>query len=111
MSYLNQAYDPRRRATAIATAGAVNALLAIGLVTGLSVEFREDIRERFIGTNIPLPQPTPEPSPTPTASTPPVTRIPPVPLPPLPLPPRPVPTYEPGDGTTLAGDDFPPYPP
>ena len=69
MSYLNQAHDPRRRATAIVTAGAVNALLAVGLVAGLTVDFDRIVDGKLIGVNIPLPPP-PRPEPTPTPSTP-----------------------------------------
>ena len=69
MSYLNQAHDPRRRATAIATVGAVHALLAVGLVAGLTVDFVRIADADLIGVNIPLPPP-PKPDPKPTPSTP-----------------------------------------
>ena len=63
MSYLHQAHDPRRRATAIVTAGAFNALLAAGLVTGLAVDFTEVLKPRIEATNIPLDPPKPQPTP------------------------------------------------
>jgi len=110
MSYLNHAHDPRRRATAIVTVGAVHALLAVGLLSGLAVEFTEGVKKRFEATDFPLPQPTPEPDPPPT-TTPPVTQIPPAPLPPIPRDPPPGPIYEPLDETKLVVDPLPPYPP
>src|SRR6187401_3508270 len=67
MSYLNQAQDPRRRATAMVTVGAVHALLAAGLLTGLAVNFDKIVDNRLIGVTVPLEQPKPEPTPTPTA--------------------------------------------
>jgi protein TonB len=82
MSYLNQAQDPRRRATAIVTAGAINALLAAGLVVGLATDFEKIVESRFIARNIPLPPP-PRPEPKPTPSTP-VERAQHVPSPPIP---------------------------
>jgi len=81
MSYLNQAQDPRRRASAILTAGAVNALLAIGLVAGLTVEFTKDVERRFQATTVRLDPPKPEPSPQPRT---PIDRAYPVPTPPIP---------------------------
>jgi protein TonB len=65
MSYLNQAHDPRRRATAIVTVGAVHAVLAVGLLTGLTVQFTRDADKRIVATNLPLDKPKPDPSPTP----------------------------------------------
>lgn len=94
MTYLNQAHDPRRRAAAIVTVGAVHALLAVGLVTGLAVDFDRIDEGRLIGTNIPLDPPKPEPSPTPSAVVDPIAYVPPAPVPPIPLPPQPGPTYE-----------------
>lgn len=85
MSYLNQAHDPRRRATAIVTVGAVHALLAAGLLTGLTVQFIGKADAPVQATNIPLDSPKPEPTPTPTPSPVVDTYIPPVPLPPIPL--------------------------
>lgn len=67
MSYLNQAQDPRRRATAMVTVGAVHALLAAGLLTGLAVNFERIVDTPVIGTNVPLDPPKPEPDPVPTA--------------------------------------------
>ena len=67
MSYLNQAQDPRRRATAMVTVGAVHVLLAAGLLTGLAVNFERIADGRLIGTTIRLDPPKPEPDPIPTA--------------------------------------------
>src|SRR6478735_2753696 len=64
MSYLNHAHDPRRRATAIVTVGAVHLLLATALVTGLTVQFVDHVRTPVAATNVPLDPPSPEPSPT-----------------------------------------------
>ena len=79
MSYLNQAHDPRRRATAIATVGAVHVLLAVVLVTGLTVDFTDVIERRLVGTTIPLDPPKPEPTPTPSSPVEPVSYVPPRP--------------------------------
>jgi len=64
MSYLDQAHDPRRRAKAVLGVGAIHAVLAYGIVTGLGAE----IVDRFvppplIGQQIPLPPPPPDPPP------------------------------------------------
>jgi protein TonB len=67
MSYLNHAQDPRRRATAMVTVGAVHALLAAGLLTGLAVHFERIVETRPIGVTVPLDRPKPEPDPVPTA--------------------------------------------
>jgi protein TonB len=67
MSYLNHVHDPRRRATALVSVGAVHVLLAAGLVAGLAVNFERIAPGKLIGTNIPLPPPVPDPTPTPTA--------------------------------------------
>ena len=64
MSYLNHAHDPRRRATAVVTVGAVHALLAAALVTGLTVQFVDHTSAPLKATNIPLDPPKPEPTPT-----------------------------------------------
>jgi protein TonB len=68
MTYLNQTQDPRRRATAIVTAGAINVLLAAGLVTGLATDFELIVEPRLIARKFPL-TPPPEPQPTDTPST------------------------------------------
>jgi protein TonB len=116
MSYLNQAYDPRRRATAMVTVGAVHALLAVALVTGLTVQFTDIVRKPFGATNIPLPPPPPEPTP-PKPSTPRDTTLE-VPRPPIPLPPPPAPgpvaKWEEFPGPTggeSTGPILPPLPP
>lgn len=110
MSYLNQTHDPRRRATAIVTVGAVHALLAAGLLSGLAVDFTETVKRRIEGVSIPMPLPSPEPSPPPPA-TPPVTQIPPAPIPPITFDPPPGPTYVPIDESNLVVAPMPPYPP
>ena len=84
MSYLNQAHDPRRRATAIVTVGAVHAVLAAGLLTGLTVQFARETDRPMEATNIPLDPPKPEPSPEPQPA--PVVQYVPPPLPPIPQP-------------------------
>ena len=86
MSYLNHAHDPRRRATAVVTVGAVHALLAVGLITGLTVSFDRAESGRLIGVDIPLDPPKPTPTPTPTAQAVPTTYVPTTPLPPIVLP-------------------------
>jgi protein TonB len=98
MSYLNQAQDPRRRATAIVTAGAFNALLAAGLVTGLATNFTTIVEKPFVARDFRLPPPPP-PDPTPpppeTAVSRPVAPVPPLPLP---LPPPTGPQVDSFDG-------------
>ena len=85
MSYLNQAQDPRRRATAIAGVAAIHAALGLGLVFGLTVSGivpEEDGWNPFTITPDPPKPPPPEPSP-PQATQKSVVTIPPTPLPPL----------------------------
>ena len=60
MSYLNQAHDPRRRATAIAGVIIVHAAMAFAVVVGLTVTGAAPQIE--IWNPIPL---TPDPQPTP----------------------------------------------
>jgi protein TonB len=60
MSYINQAQDPRRRATAIAVTTAVHAAIAAGLVLGLTISGVAPVPDIF--TAVPL---TPDPEPTP----------------------------------------------
>jgi protein TonB len=86
MSYLNHAHDPRRRATALITVGAVHALLAAGLLTGLAVKFDRVADGRLVGTTVPLDPPKPDPSPTPTAKPVETTYVPTAPRPPIELP-------------------------
>jgi len=116
MSYLNQAQDPRRRATAMVTVGAVHALLAVGLVAGLTVQFADTIRTPLTATNVPLPPPPPEPTP-PKPSQPSDTILE-IPRPPIPLPPPPAPgpvaKWEEFPGPTggeISGRTLPPLPP
>ena len=82
MSYLNQAQDPRRRAAAIVTAGAINALLAAGLVVGLASTYEKIVEPRFVAHDIPLtPPPEPEPTETPPSPVEPVQLVPTPPIP------------------------------
>lgn len=97
MSYLNQAQDPRRRATAIVTVGAVHAVLAVGLLTGLTVQFTQHDDTRFEAKNFPLDTPKPDPSPTPEPQPAPLTYVAPPPLPPINLPTDTAPVPEPLD--------------
>ncbi|HEY6815649.1 MAG TPA: hypothetical protein VI168_08935, partial [Croceibacterium sp.] len=110
MSYLNQAHDPRRRATAIVTVGAVHALLAVGVVTGLTINADRIIPDIIEATNIPLDPPEPEPTEPPPPKPDPINYIPPAPVPPIPLPPVPGPTYEEFDPTKLIIDEVPYFP-
>jgi protein TonB len=66
MSYLNQAQDPRRRATAIAATAVVHAALGVAVVTGMTVA-----GYTVVDTYVPIiefpteptpPEPTPEPA-------------------------------------------------
>ena len=117
MSYLNQTHDPRRRATAIVTVGAVHALLAAGLVTGLTVQFADIIRTPFTATNVPLDPPKPEPSPEPQVEPEHPTYVAPVPDPPIKLPTdssvirEPVDTFDHEITYYPTGTDDPPTPP
>lgn len=116
MSYLNHAQEPGRRATAVVTVGAVHALLAVGLVAGLTVNFERIVDTNLIGTSIPLPPPpTPDPSPPPPA---PAAANPVAPVPPIPLPPPSPPIYERDDTSDYVdrvsvnpGPPAPPLPP
>lgn len=117
MSYLNHAHDPRRRVTALVTVGAVHALLAVGLITGLTVTFDRLDPGRLIGTTVPLDPPKPDPTPTPTAEPVPTTYLPTAPIPPIPLPSNadPVPPASNTDETRVTyfptGPIDPPAPP
>jgi len=82
MSYLNHAHDPRRRATAVITVGAVHVVLAVGLVTGLTVDFtRIADPPPLRATDIPLDPPKPDPSPTPSTPVEQVSHVQPPPVP------------------------------
>jgi len=107
MSYLNQAHDPRRRATAVVTVGAVHAVLAVGLITGLTINVDRIIPSVIEATNIPLDPPRPEPTEPPPPQPDPIAYVPPAPVPPIPLPPVPGPTYEEFDPTRLIVDEVP----
>lgn len=121
MSYLNQAQDPRRRATAIAATVAVHAALGVAVVTGMTV-----VGYTVVDTPNPIaefptepPPPTPEPSPSPEPTE--LTYVAPPPLPPVTLsndPPIPVEvertpaetSYFPGGGDAVTPPAPPPPP-
>lgn len=63
MSYLNRTHDPQRRTAAIAGVVAIHALLAVGLLKGLDVNFERIIDIPIGATNIPLDPPPPPPKP------------------------------------------------
>jgi periplasmic protein TonB len=100
MAYIDQARDPRRRATAILAVGTIHAIIAVGLVVGLTVTGFQEQDETI--TAIPLPDPVPTPTPEPEPPQP-SDKLPPAalaPLPPLPLPPQPAPVpdvFDPAD--------------
>ncbi len=94
MSYLNRTQDPRHRATAIIAVGAVHAVLAVGLVSGLAVDFVPLITKPFRAVDVPLDQPKPKPSDPPPPRADPVVQPPTAPLPDIPLPPPAPPIYE-----------------
>ena len=62
MSYLNQAQDPRRRATALAGTAAIHIVLGIGIVTGLTIGGYTPFDEYKPIIEI-TPDPLPEPPP------------------------------------------------
>ena len=80
MSYLNRAHDPRRRSAAILGVAAIHALLAVGLVKGLDVDFDQIVNNRVRATNVPLDPPPPPPPEAPDKPTP----VDPIIVPPLP---------------------------
>ena len=63
MSYIDRKQDPRRRANAIVAVATVHAVLAIGLLKGLDIDFERIIPTPFEGTQIPLDPPKPDPPP------------------------------------------------
>ena len=63
MSYLSQAQDPRRRATAAAGVVAIHALVGAVLVTGLQFTGAINLDDRIEATFIPEPIETPPPPP------------------------------------------------
>ena len=65
MSYLDQAQDPGRRATAIAVTLAVHALVGAAVVTGLTISGFVKLDDYNPTIDFPLPDP-PEPTPEPT---------------------------------------------
>jgi protein TonB len=102
MSYLNQTPDPRRRAGALAGTLAVNAVLGLIVVTGLTMTGFGPRPRAYLPivdfTTPPPPQPTPGPSQEPVAATAPTPQA---PVPPHPLPPTPGPARAPFDPTTV----------
>lgn len=65
MSYLNQAYDPRRRAAAVTGTLAINAALGIAVVTGLTIAGYQTVDKYEPPIfHVPIDQP-PDPKPTP----------------------------------------------
>jgi len=95
MSYLDQAQDPRRRATALATTAAVHAALAVAVVTGLSVAGYAPLRTYDPIIEFPVEPEPPEPAPPPPQPSDPVVTLPRAPEPPLELRPVPDPMIEP----------------
>ena len=66
MSYLNQAQDPKRRATALAGTVAIQVALAFAVVTGLTMSGEKPLRDYtptfdFTDPEPPKPDPVPEP--------------------------------------------------
>lgn len=88
--------DPSRRAKAIIAVGAIHAVLAYGLVTGLGGVIRDPFAPPLVGTQIPLPPLPPPPEPTPEDPVLPTVQDPVAPLPPIPLP-QPGPARDPFD--------------
>jgi protein TonB len=108
MAYIDQARDPRRRATAILAVGAIHAVIAVGLVTGLTVS--GFIEQDEIFTAIPLDDPSPTPPPPDHVPPQPADQLPlpRAPLPPIPLPPQPGPTIDVLDPADPAPIDYGP---
>ncbi len=105
MSYLDQAHDPRRRATAVATTAAVHAAIALAVVTGLSVVGYKQVDEHKPILQFPIPPVPPEPAP-PLPD--PVAPPPKAPKPVIELlPPPPEPVYETLEPTEVAFADIP----
>ena len=61
MSYLTQAQDPRRRATALAGTAAIHVALGLAIVTGLTISGYAPFREYKPIIDIPLDPPPPPP--------------------------------------------------
>lgn len=86
----------RNRTAAIVGVAAVHAVLAYGIVNGLTIKDffipPQNVQSTFIPVPLPPPPPDPQPNTTPEA-----TVLPTAPLPPIPLPPQPGPSYAPLD--------------
>ena len=104
MSYLDQAQNPRRRATALATTAAVHAALAVAVVTGLSVAGYAPLKTYDPIIEFPVEPEPPEPAPPPPQPSDPVVTLPRAPEPPLELRPVPDPMIEPTDCIVYAED-------
>ena len=104
MSYLNQAHDPRRRATALTATVAVHAALALGVVTGLTVTGYAPIDTYDPIVQFPTaPPPEPKPTETPEPQQTVIPYVAPPPQPPLKLtqdPPPPLKADEPREIVT-----------
>jgi protein TonB len=74
--------------------GAAHAVLGIGLISGLAVDFVPLVTTTVEATNVPLDPPKPKPTEPPPPQPDRVLYVPPAPVPPIPLPPPPGPTYE-----------------
>ena len=87
MSYIDQAQNPRRRATAIAGVTAIHVALGLAVVVGLTVTWTPPVTPPWSRPTFPLPKPTPPPPPTPDDPSPRQKDWPvPAPLPPIPWP-------------------------
>lgn len=106
MSYLNQAQDPRSRATAIAGVVAIHAGLGLAVVTGLTIAGVEITTPKPFGA-VTFTNPPPPPPPKPTDPVTKQAQKPVAPLPPFTLPPTPGPTVDTFDPTV----DTPAYVP
>jgi protein TonB len=109
---MDRKQDPRRRATAVLAVATVHAVLAVGLMKGLDIDFKRIVSPPVIGEQIPLPPP-PEPKPTPPEPTDQHEWTPTNPLPPIPfpLPPTPVPESHDDETPTDSGPTLDPFPP
>lgn len=103
MSYLDQAHDPRRRATALATTAAVHAAIGVAVVTGLSVAGYRTIDTYDPIIQFPVEQDPPEPTPPSPQPDDPVVSLPKAPEPPIVIEPPVADTvYKPLEQTDLA---------